>query len=337
MTALAMSGLQDGFARLLTNDPSKRMTASEARDWLTATRLPVNISASIACAASVLRTQMQPVKAPQNAIDVCGTGGDGQHTLNISTATAIVAAACGVPVAKHGNRAASSRAGGADTLEALGLNLDNASARASETLEDIDIAFLFAQRHHAGLSWLGPIRKELQSPTVLNYVGPLCNPAQVTRQLVGVPNDTLFATFADMPWQEQLGMDRVMLVSGGSQRDGTCLDEIATFGVTKIGGHRLPHWVADEVSPAIAGIEDHPLTAIRGGDAAHNATELRRILTGDPQQNLAYRDAVLINTAGALIVAGEVDSWRSGVEEAREAIDKGLANTLLNCWIKYCE
>jgi len=313
------------------------MAAGEARDWLLLTRSPDNIAPSIAVAAAVLRDQMRTVGAPPTAIDVCGTGGDGQHTLNISTAVAIVVAACGVPVAKHGNRAASSKAGGADTLEALGLNLDRASAEASATLAEMNIAFLFAAKHHPALAWLAPIRKELNTPTILNYIGPLCNPARVTRQMVGVPNETVFDIFQSIPWAESLSMERIMLVSGGSYSDGTSIDEIATYGTTKIGGFRLPHWVGDHVTPAMAGIGEHPLYAIRGGAPAYNAHALRQLLIGDPDQNKAYRDAVLINAAGALIVAGEVKSWRDGVEEAREAIDKGLALTLLDCWIKYCE
>jgi len=337
VSQLSLTELRDGFARLLTDDSQHRMTENEARDWLVLTRSPENIAPSIAVAAAVLREQMRVVAAPSAAIDVCGTGGDGQHTLNISTAVAIVVAACGVPVAKHGNRAASSKAGGADTLEALGLNLDRASAKASATLDELNIAFLFAAKHHPALAWLAPIRKELSTPTILNYIGPLCNPARVTRQMVGVPNETVFDIFKGIPWAESLGMERIMLVTGSSYSNGTSIDEIATFGSTKIGGFRLPHWVGDHVTPAMAGIGEHPIDAIRGGDPAYNAHALRQLLIGDPDQNMAYRDAVLINAAGALIVAGELENWRDGVEEAREAIDKGLALTLLDCWIKCCE
>lgn len=337
MSQLSATQLIDGFVRLLSDDRRQRMSEAEARDWLLLTHSPANIAPSIAAAAAVLRGQMHSVAAPSTAIDVCGTGGDGQHTLNISTAVAIVVAACGVPVAKHGNRAASSKAGGADTLEALGLNLDKASALASATLADMNIAFLFAVKHHPALAWLAPIRRELKTPTVLNYIGPLCNPARVTSQLIGVPNASVFDIFRDVPWTESLGMERIMLVSGGDQSDGTSIDEIATFGSTKIGGFRMPHWVGDYVTPAMAGIGEHPLEAIRGGDPGYNAHALRQLLMSDGEQNMAYRDAVLINAAGALIVAGEVESWRDGVEEAREAIDKGVALGLLKCWINYCE
>lgn len=337
MTALSTDDLRTGFARLLTPDETGRMTVHEAQNWLMLTSREENIAGSIVAAATVMRQQMRPVIAPPNAIDVCGTGGDGQHTLNISTAVAIVTAACGVPVAKHGNRAASSQAGGADTLEALGLNLERASARASDTLADLGIAFLFAQRHHPALSWLAPLRKAVGVPTVLNYIGPLCNPATVYRQLIGVPNAHLFDVFKRLAWDDISGLERVMVVLGRTDDESVTIDEIATFGTTHITGRNLPLGLADHVSPKDAGLPTHPIEAIRGGDASHNAHELFKLLSGDPQQNNAYRDAVLINTAGALIVAGEVANWRNGVEEARETIDKGLALALLKCWIKACE
>lgn len=329
MTQLSPVQLLDGFENLLSEDTQNRMSANEAREWLINASLPENIVGSIAIAAHTLRKQMETIVAPANAIDVCGTGGDGQHTLNISTAVAIVVAACGVPVAKHGNRAASSKAGGADTLEALGLNLANASARASETLKDMNVAFLFAQKHHPSLAWLAPIRKEIGQPTVLNYIGPLCSPARVKRQLIGVPNQQVFNIFSNISWDSQeLQMERVMIASGAEG-----LDEISISGETHIKtfGFNYTH---KEIDRCITG---HPVSAIRGGDAVFNAAALRKLLVGASDQNLAYREAVLINAAAALMVAGEVTDIRSGVEEAAEAIDKGLAKILLDCWIKYCE
>ncbi len=287
-------------------------------------------SANIAVAVLALRQRMLAVQAPANAIDVCGTGGDGQHTLNVSTAVAIVVAACGVPVAKHGNRAASSLAGGADTLEALGLNLDNASARAEESLADLGIAFLFAQKHHPALARLGPIRKAIGKRTILNLTGPLCNPAGVRRQLIGVANKEVFDSFARVPWgSDHLNMERVMVVCGAEG-----LDELSISGPSHIFAHGFS--APASITPEDAGLARHPLSALKGGDAAHNAAALRALLTTAPDQNLAYRDAVLLNAAAALIVAGEAHSWHEGVEEAAEAIDKGLANALLNCWIKFC-
>lgn len=276
----------------------------------------------VAGAASAMRARMVPVKAPENAIDVCGTGGDGQHSLNVSTAVALVVAACGVPVAKHGNRAASSKAGGADTLEALGLNLDRASLDAEKTLSDLGIAFLFAQKHHPALGRIAPIRKNLGRRTIFNLLGPLANPAGVKRQLVGVASPALIPLYKSA--MERLGLERAMIVSG---EEG--LDELSISGPSRFATIGIN--VSDDViTPEMAGLSCHPAEAIKGGDAALNADALRRLLQGEAG---AYRDAVLLNSAAALIVAGEAESWTDGVEEAAEAIDKGLANALLNCWI----
>jgi anthranilate phosphoribosyltransferase len=275
-------------------------------------------------AARAMRARMIRVVAPENAIDVCGTGGDGHHSLNVSTAVAIVVAACGVPVAKHGNRAASSKAGGADTLEALGLNLNRASETAEATLADLGIAFLFAQKHHPALSRIAPIRKSLGRRTIFNLLGPLCNPADVTRQLVGVPAHTLIPLYTEA--MRQLGTTRAMIVSG---EEG--LDELSISGISRLAsiGFDLGH---DIIAPEGTGLPRHPLSAIKGWDAHFNAAALRRLLDGEPG---AYRDAVLLNAAAALIVAGEARDGEDGVEEAAEAIDKGLAKALLDCWIAF--
>jgi anthranilate phosphoribosyltransferase len=276
----------------------------------------------VAGAAWAMRARMVRVKAPEDAVDVCGTGGDGQHSLNVSTAVALVVAACDVPVAKHGNRAASSKAGGADTLEALGLDLDRASLHAERTLSDLGIAFLFAQKHHPALARIAPIRKNLGRRTIFNLLGPLANPAGVKRQLVGVASPALIPLYKSA--MEKLGMERAMIVSG---EEG--LDELSISGPSRIAtiGFKLS---GDVITPEMAGLQRHSAEAIKGGDAAFNADALRRLLQGEIS---AYRDAVLLNSAAALIVAGQANGWTEGVEEAAEAIDKGLANALLNCWI----
>ena len=279
-------------------------------------------AAEVAGAVRAMRARMKRITAPEGSIDVCGTGGDGQHSLNISTAVALVVAACGVPVAKHGNRAASSKAGGADTLEALGLNLARASDLAEQTLPDLGIAFLFAQAHHPALARVAPIRKALGRRTIFNLCGPLANPAGVTRQLVGVASPALIALYRDA--MTLLGTEAAMIVSGAEG-----LDELSIAGTSYMATVGLPG-IGTEISPDSMGLMPHPLEALRGGKADYNAAALRRLLMGEPG---AYRDAVLINSAAALIVAGEVDDWFAGVEEAAEAIDKGLANTLLDCWI----
>jgi anthranilate phosphoribosyltransferase len=280
-------------------------------------------ASEVAGAVLAMRARMKRIRAPEGSIDVCGTGGDGQHSLNISTAVALVVAACGVPVAKHGNRAASSMAGGADTLEALGLNLARASELAQQTLLDLGIAFLFAQAHHPALSQLAPIRKALGRRTIFNLTGPLANPAGVTRQLVGVPNPAMIALYRDA--MVLLSTEAAMIVSGAEG-----LDELSIAGTSYVAAIGLDG-IATEISPDSMGLMPHPLEAIRGGDADYNAAALRRLLLGETG---AYRDAVLLNSAAALIVAGEVDDWFAGVEEAAEAIDKGLANALLDCWIE---
>ncbi len=270
-----------------------------------------------------MRARMKAITAPSGAIDVCGTGGDGQHSVNVSTAVALVVAACGVPVAKHGNRAASSKAGGADTLEALGLNLARASELAEQTLPDLGIAFLFAQAHHPALARVGPIRKALGRRTIFNLCGPLANPAGVTRQLVGVAHPSLIALYKDA--MDLLGTEAALIVSGAEG-----LDELSIAGTSYMAAIGLSPLPA-EIRPEDAGLPSHPLEDLRGGDATHNAEALRRLLLGEPG---AYRDAVLLNSAAALIVAGEVEDWFEGVEEAAEAIDKGLAKALLDCWIE---
>ena len=292
------------------------------RDFLLAMSLRDETAVEIAAAITAIRARMIPVVAPAGAIDVCGTGGDMSNSVNVSTAVAIVVAACGVPVAKHGNRAASSQAGGADTLEALGLDLDRASATAEATLADLGIAFLFAQKHHPALGRLAAIRRSIQRRTIFNLTGPACNPARVTRQLIGVARPDFLPVYGEA--LAMLGMEDAILVAGYEP-----LDELSVGGpstVLRIGKPPM------QITPEKVGLARHPLVALRGGDAAFNAAALRRMLLGETG---AYRDAVLFNAAGALIVAGHVSDWREGIEEAGEVIDRGLANTLLDCWIAY--
>ena len=280
----------------------------------------------IAAAARAMRARMIPIAAPAGAIDVCGTGGDGHHTLNVSTAVSLVVAAAGVPVAKHGNRAASSKAGAADTLEALGLDLDKAAETAEATLSDLGICFLFAQKHHPALKRFGPIRKAIGQRTIFNLMGPLANPAAVRRQLVGIARPAYVPIYAEA--LADLGVDRAMIVSGDEG-----LDELSLGGGNDVAEVTSQGLVAmRRITPADAGLPTHPVEAIRGGDPSHNAAALRALLQGE---HGPYRDAVLLNAAAALLVADAVADLREGVEEAAETIDRGLANALLNCWIAY--
>lgn len=277
----------------------------------------------IAAAASEMRARMIGVDAPDNAIDVCGTGGDGSHSLNISTATALVVAACEIPMAKHGNRAASSKSGAADTLEALGLDLAKAATNGEQSLREIGIAFFFAPNHHPALGPLAPIRKAIGRRTIFNLLGPLCNPARVKRQLIGVATPDLVELYAEAT--AQLGYDKAMIVSG---EEG--LDELSISGPSRVATINNGVITLSRITPEDAGLTRHSAEAIKGGDAQYNAAALRALLQGEQS---AYRDAVLLNSAAALMVAGEVDSWEEGVEEAAEALDKGLAKTMLDCWI----
>jgi len=279
----------------------------------------------IAAAAQALRDRVIPIAAPANAIDVCGTGGDGHHTLNVSTAVSLVVAACDVPVAKHGNRAASSKAGAADTLEALGMDMAAAGASAEQSLAEIGICFLFAVNHHPAMRRIQPIRQKIGRRTIFNLMGPLANPAGVRRQLIGIARPGYVHVYAEA--LEMLGTEHSLIVSGDEGLDELSLaggNEVADIGPD---GVIMKRWQAKD-----AGLPTHPIEAIRGGDAAHNAAALRRLLQGETGP---YRDAVLFNAAAALLIAGEVESLAEGAEEAAEAIDKGLANALLNCWIDF--
>ena len=279
----------------------------------------------IAAAAQAMRDRMIPIDAPDNAIDVCGTGGDGHHTLNVSTAVAIVVAACEVPVAKHGNRAASSKSGAADTLEALGLDMDRAGTMAEAQLADLGICFLFAANHHPAMKRIQPIRKAIGQRTIFNLMGPLANPARVSHQLVGIARPAYVPVYAEA--LHRLGTDHSRVISGDEG-----LDELSLAGGNEVAVVTREGVRMQRSTAADAGLPNHPIAAIRGGDAAANAAALRALLLGEPG---AYRDAVLYNAAEALVVAGAAETLAGGVEEAAEAIDKGLANALLNCWIAY--
>jgi anthranilate phosphoribosyltransferase len=307
------------FGAMLDGRPSDEEIAA----FLVALSDRGETAAEIAGAARAMRARLIPIAAPANAIDVCGTGGDGHHTLNVSTAVALVVAACGVPVAKHGNRAASSKAGAADTLEALGLDLDRAMETAEETLADLGICFLFAGKHHPAMARIMPIRRAVGRRTIFNLMGPLANPAGVRRQLVGIARPAYVPIYAEA--LARLGTEHSFVVSGDEG-----LDELSLAGGNEVaevegGAVRMKRVYPEEANLSTATVE-----AIGGGDPQHNAAALRALLQGEYG---AYRDAVLFNAAGALLVAGEVESWTEGAEEAAEAIDKGLANALLECWI----
>jgi len=319
-TPLSRESAGEAFATILDGAAPEDLTT----DFLTRLAIRGETSIEIAAAARALRERMIAIDAPKDAIDVCGTGGDGHHTLNVSTAVSIVVAACGVPVAKHGNRAASSKAGAADTLEMLGLDLDRAARDAEGSLTDIGIAFLFAASHHPAMKRLAPIRRAIGRRTIFNLMGPLANPARVTRQLIGIARPDYATTYAEA--LRDLGTERALVVAGEDS-----LDELSCAG-SSVAVAIGPLGLGDRITPQDAGLPCHPLSAIRGGDPAHNARALRALLHGERGP---YRDAVLLNAAAALIVAGTADTLSEGAETAAAALDDGRANALLDRWIAY--
>jgi anthranilate phosphoribosyltransferase len=278
----------------------------------------------IAGAARALRARLIPVEAPENAIDVCGTGGDGHHTLNVSTAVSLVVAASGVPVAKHGNRAASSKAGAADTLEALGLNMEAAGRTAEKTLAELGIGFLFAANHHPAMRRIQPIRQRLGRRTIFNLMGPLSNPAGVRRQLIGIARPAYVPIYAEA--KARLGSERTLIVSGDEG-----LDELSLAGGNEIADVQGHGWEMRRARASDAGLPTAPIEAIRGGDAAHNAKALKALLMGAPGP---YRDAVLFNAGAALMIAENSADYTEGAAIAAEAIDSGRAERLLARWIE---
>src|SRR6476661_3513852 len=273
----------------------------------------VGLARTMRARATKLSRSFAPV------FDTCGTGGDNAHTFNVSTVAALALAACGVRVAKHGNRSASSRCGSADLFEALGVNIAAPPAVVERCLEEAGIAFLFAQVFHPSMRHAAPTRKELGVRTAFNLLGPLTNPAGATRQLVGVPRPELTELVARS--LAQLGSERAWVVHGA---DG--LDEISTTGYTKVSECRDGRVNTFYLHPADVGLPKSAAADLRGGDAADNVAIARAVLGGEPG---APRDIVLLNSAAALLVAGQSPTIGEGLEQAAEAIDSGRARATL--------
>lgn len=280
-------------------------------------------SEEIAGAARALRERLIPIDAPEGTVDCCGTGGDGHHTLNVSTAVSLLVAASGVPVAKHGNRAASSKSGAADTLEALGLDMEAAGRTAEKTLAKLGICFLFAKNHHPAMGRIQPIRQKLGVRTIFNLMGPLSNPAGVKRQLIGIARPAYVPIYAAA--KAKLGTERTFIASGDEG-----LDELSLAGGNELADVTGNDFEMRRIVAVQANLPHAPVEAIRGGDPAHNAKALEALLMGAPGP---YRDAVLFNASATLIVAGKTDDWTEGAEMAAEAIDSGRAKQLLADWI----
>uniref|UniRef100_UPI004047F187 anthranilate phosphoribosyltransferase n=1 Tax=Yoonia sp. TaxID=2212373 RepID=UPI004047F187 len=266
-------------------------------------------------AAKVMRAKCLPVKAPPDAMDIVGTGGDGKHTLNISTATAFVVAGAGVTVAKHGNRNLSSKSGTADVQAQMGINVMVGAEVVERAIAQAGIGFMMAPVHHPAMKHVGPIRAELGTRTIFNILGPLTNPAGVTRQLTGAFSRDLIRPMADTLLQ--LGTTSAWLVHGS---DGT--DELTITGTSWVAQIKDGSVTEFEITPDDAGLPTHPFSAIIGGTPAQNADALRGLLNGE---HGAYRDAVLLNAAAALLVANRVNTLPQGVEIAQQSIDSGAA------------
>lgn len=270
-----------------------------------------------AAAAAVMRAKCNRVIAPEGAMDIVGTGGDGKSTLNISTATALVVAGAGVVVAKHGNRNLSSKSGAADALSELGVNVMIEADRVQTVLDEVGIAFMMAPMHHPAMKHVMPTRQELGTRTVFNILGPLTNPAGVKKQLTGAFSKEMIRPMAEV--LQSLGTERAWLVHGS---DGT--DEIAISGPTSVASIRDGQIEEFEIHPEDAGLRERNFEEIAGGSPAENAAALRTLLNGEAS---AYRDAVLLNAAAALLVSGKVDTLKKGAVLAAESIDTGAAKS----------
>jgi anthranilate phosphoribosyltransferase len=270
-------------------------------------------------AARTMRAKALAIDAPPGTIDTVGTGGDASGTFNISTATALVVAGSGVPVAKHGNRAFSSKSGAADVLAALGVNIECDMAVVRRCLWEIGVCFLMAPRHHSAMRHVGPTRVELGTRTIFNLLGPMSNPAGTRRQLVGV-----FAPEWVRPMAEvlgRLGAEHAWVVHGQG------IDEITTAGITNVAEYKNGKLVQFEVAPEEIGVKPVKLDALKGGDPAHNAALMRDLLGG---AHGPLRDVVLLNAAAALVVAGRADNLRDGADMAARSIDSGAARSVLD-------
>ena len=277
----------------------------------------------IAAAASVMREKALTIDAPEGTMDIVGTGGDGIGTYNISTATAFVVAGCGVPVAKHGNKAVSSKSGAADVLSCLNIKLDCDMALVNQALTATNICFLMAPRHHAAMRHVGPVRAELGIRTIFNLLGPLANPALVKRIMIGVFDKAWCAPFAHA--LAQLGTTHAWVVHGS---DG--LDEVTTTGVTHVAALENGKVREFTISPDDFGIDTASLDDLRGGSPEENAEHLRALLDGATG---AYRDIVIMNAAVALVAGGHETDLKTGAKRARHSIDDGYARNALDALV----
>ena len=306
---------EDAFGQMLSGETTQAQTAA----FLMALRLRGETVDEITGAVTAMRARMLRVEAPSDAIDIVGTGGDNSGSYNVSTLAAIIVAAAGVPVAKHGNRALSSRSGAADVLTALGVKVGLEPEGVTRCIAQAGVGFMFAPTHHASMRHVGPVRVELGTRTIFNLLGPLSNPAGVKRQVLGTFSPHWLEPMADT--LRALGSERVWLVHGS---DG--LDEITTTGPTEGVELRDGTLHRFSVTPEDVGLRRADPAELKGGDAEHNAKALMAVLQGEPS---AYRDIALINAGAALVIADKASTLKEGVALAALAIDSGAAKVTL--------
>tara|TARA_R110002020_G_scaffold126073_2_gene283724 strand:+ start:1871 stop:2905 length:1035 start_codon:yes stop_codon:yes gene_type:complete len=308
--ALSRDEARSAFGVMMSGDA----TPSQIGGLLMALRVRGESVDEIAGAVSVMREKMLPVAAPADAIDIVGTGGDASGTYNVSTAAAFIVAGTGVKVAKHGNRALSSKSGAADSLAALGVSLELDPKGIAACIDQAGLGFMFAPAHHSAMRHVGPSRVELGTRTIFNLLGPLSNPAGVKKQLLGVFSPQWLMPLAEV--LRDLGSETVWVVHG----DG--LDEMTTTGVTRVVALENGAIREFETTPEDLGLARVPLDLLKGGDGVANAAALKRVLEGEKN---AYRDIAVLNAAGALVIAGSAEDLRDGISIAARSIDSGAA------------
>ena len=314
--ALTREEAKDAFDIMMSGEA----TPSQIGGLLMALRVRGETVDEITGAVETMREKMTRVDAPDDAIDIVGTGGDASGSYNVSTCSAIVAAGAGLKIAKHGNRALSSKSGAADTLAALGVNIEASPEVIAKCIREAGVGFMFAPAHHAAMRHVGPSRVELGTRTIFNLLGPLSNPAGVKRQIVGVFSRDWVEPLAHV--LKNLGSERVWVTHGEGG-----LDEITPTGTTWVSELKDGEVTSFELQPGDAGVEKSSLEDLRGGDAEHNAEALREVLAGAKN---AFRDAAIMTAGAALVVADKADDLESGANLASDAIDSGAARASLD-------
>ena len=312
--------MEQVMEEIMTNQATEAQKAS----FLTALAMKGETIDEITAAAKVMRSHCERFLNDMDVLEIVGTGGDGSNTFNISTLASIVTSAAGIPVAKHGNRAASSKCGTADCLEALGVKIDIAPAESAQILKDINLCFLFAQKYHTAMRFVGPVRKEMGIRTLFNVLGPLANPAGATMQLLGVYSEDLVEPLAHV--LNNLGVKQAMVVYGTDS-----IDEISLSAPTKVCEFKNGQFTSYEITPEQFGFKRCKKEDLVGGNPAENAQIARDILDG---QKGAKLDAVLLNAGAAIYVATDNITIQEGIDKAREIIESGKAKKQLERFIE---